>query len=122
MANTAAQTADKHHDDHAGHDDHHPHVVPLKLLFTVFAALLALTIVTVAVTYVDLGAMNIWVALGVAVVKAALVALYFMHLRWDSPFNGIVLIAALVFVALFIIIAMMDAQQYQINLQPPGRP
>jgi cytochrome c oxidase subunit 4 len=69
---------------------------------------------------VDLGALNIWVALAIAIFKAALVILYFMHLRWDSLFNGIILISALAFVMVFIGVALMDTSEYKMNNQPPG--
>ena len=55
---------------------------------------MVLTVATVGVTYVDMGRFNLVVALGVAAVKASLVGLYFMHLRYDSPFNGFVLVVA----------------------------
>jgi len=96
-----------------------PHAVPLRLLVIVYAALLVLTVITVAVTRVDLGAMNIWIALFIAVIKGALVVLYFMHLRWDSLFNGIILITALLFVVIFIGIALLDSREYQINYELP---
>lgn len=99
---------------------HEPHAVPVKVLLSVFAGLLLLTVLTVAVTGVDLGAMNIWVALLIAVAKAGLVAMYFMHLRYDSPFHGVVLIAALFFVAVFIGIALLDTQQYQVDFDRPA--
>lgn len=96
------------------------HPVPLFTLLGVFAALLVLTVLTVAVTNIDLGAANIWLALGIAAAKAALVALYFMHLRWDSPFNGIVLVAALFMVALLLGIVILDSKEYQPNLERPA--
>ena len=79
----------------------------------VLGALLFLTFVTVAVTWVDLGPFNIIVAMEVAAVKASLVLLYFMHLRWDRPFNAIVLIVSIALVALFIVFALLDAFAYQ---------
>lgn len=94
-------------------DEHHSHAVPLRTLAGVFAALIVLTVITVAVAYVDLGELNLFVALSIAVVKGALVALYFMHLRWDSPFNGAVLIVALAFVALFIGLSAQDRGEYK---------
>jgi cytochrome c oxidase subunit 4 len=97
----------------------HVHVVPPRVLLGVYACLLVLTVLTVAVTAVNLGKFNIWLALAVAVAKAALVALYFMHLRWDAPFNGIVLIVSLVFVAIFIGIAVMDSNEYKANYEAP---
>jgi cytochrome c oxidase subunit 4 len=107
------------HDEH-GHEGV-GHVVPLKILFGVWAALMVLTVLTVAVTYVDLGAsVNIFVAMLIAVAKAGLVALYFMHLRWDSPLNGVVLIIALLFVAVFIGIALLDTIEYQPAFEVPS--
>lgn len=102
------------------HDAYHAHVVPPRILIAVFAGLMVLTFLTVAATWVDLGPVNIWLALGIAVVKAGLVAMYFMHLRWDSPFNGIILIGAMFFVALFIGIAILDSREYAPNYNPPG--
>jgi cytochrome c oxidase subunit IV len=93
-----------------------PHVVPLWLLAGVLGALLFLTVVTVAVTLVDLGNFNIVVAMLIAVVKAALVVLYFMHLRWDSPFNSLILISSLLFVAIFMTFALVDSAEYQPNV------
>ena len=41
-----------------------------------------------------------------------------MHLRWDSPFNGVVLITAFFFVALFIGLALLDSHSYQPIMKP----
>lgn len=66
---------------HAGHDDIRSHV---KTYFMVFGALMVLTIITVAVSYVELATpMAITVALIVATLKGSLVALYFMHLAHE---------------------------------------
>jgi cytochrome c oxidase subunit IV len=69
------------------------------------------------VTWVDLGPWNLVVALSIATLKAALVALYFMHLRYDHPFNGLALVAALVFLAIFLVFTLMDAVAYQPDIQ-----
>ena len=101
----------------------HVHVVPPSLLLGVYGVLVVLTVLTVAVTLIPaglLGSFSVWVALAIAVVKAGFVAFYFMHLRWDSPFNGIVLLISLFFVALFIGIAVLDTKEYQHNYTPPG--
>jgi len=104
------------HDHHGEHGDHAHHVVPLWLLAGILLILLFLTFVTVAVTWVDLDTMlnvpnlNVCVALAVALVKAAFVAFYFMHLRWDSPFNGLILLASLAFVTLFIGWTILDGR------------
>ncbi len=79
-------------------------------LLTVFAALVFLTVLTVAAAQVSLGAWEVWISLGIASVKATLVAAYFMHLRYDKSFNGMVFIASLLFVALFLALTLMDLQ------------
>ena len=84
------------------------HVMPLKILIGVFATLVVFTVLTVAVTYVDLGNFNLYVAMGIATVKSALVLLFFMHLLYDRPFNAIVFMACLVFVTLFISLSLTD--------------
>jgi len=85
----------------------------MKVLIATFLALLVLTWATVAVRYIDLGDANLILALAIAVLKASLVALFFMHLRYESLFNGLILCMALLFVALFIVIALLDTTQYQ---------
>jgi cytochrome c oxidase subunit 4 len=98
------------------------HVVPLPVLLAVWGALLVLTFATVAATWVDLGPFNLWVALGVATAKAGLVALYFMHLRYERPLNGFLLIAALAFVMLLAGLALMDTREYSPELIPGYAP
>ncbi len=97
--------------DHAAHRI--GHVVPLKVLSGIFASLVMLTILTVAVSKVDLGEYNLVIALLIAVCKASLVVLFFMHMRWEKPFNGIVFIGCLIFVGLFIGLTLLDTMQYQ---------
>lgn len=104
---------------------HHPHIMPGKVLLGVWGALVVLTVVTVGATHVQLGSMGLWVALGIATTKATLVALYFMHLRYDRPINGIIFLSTLLFAALFIGLALTDSQSYQPALIPgyaPGMP
>ena len=89
------------------------HVMPVWMLLAVFFALMALTLLTVAATWVDLGGWNLAVAMGIATVKASLVALYFMHLRYDHPFNGLLFVVALAFLATFIGLTLLDTLEYQ---------
>ena len=93
------------------------HAVPLPVLAAVFAALLALTLLTVGATWYDLGSWNLIIALGIATLKAALVVLFFMHLRYDNPFYAVVFITALLFVALFLGLTLLDTFQYQGDIQ-----
>ena len=108
--------------DEPGGGDLHPHPVPLWMLGGVFGVLIALTVVTVAATYVDMGRLNVWGALLIAAVKGMLVAEIFMHLRWDRPFHRIALLSAVAFVALFIGIALLDKVTYLPDLIPGHAP
>lgn len=92
------------------------HVMPLPVLIGVFLALMVLTFLTVAATWFDLGWFNLPIAMAIATVKATLVALYFMHLRYDSPFNGLVFLIAIAFVALFILITLLDTLEYKADV------
>ena len=109
------------HNDSHGHGEEHDlgHAMPISVLLTIFGALLFLTFITVAVTYVDLGRLSLWVALIIALVKATLVCLYFMHLRYDAPFHGFILVTSMMFVILFIGVTLMDTKAYSPNLKPP---
>ena len=82
-------------DAHAGHDDIRSHV---KTYFMVFGALMALTIITVGVSYVHLPiAAAVTVALIVATIKGSLVALFFMHLSNERKVIYWVLMLTVVF-------------------------
>lgn len=59
------------------------HIAPLWAYFAVYVALIALTAATAGVSFVDLGPFNNVVAVGIAVTKATLVVLVFMHVRWS---------------------------------------
>jgi len=107
--------------DAISHDEG-AHVMPSAVLLKVWGALLALTIITVAVTWVELGPLSLWVALGIATVKAILVALFFMHLLYDRPFNAIVLVVAIFFVMLFLGLALLDTLHYRQDLIPGYAP
>lgn len=104
-----------------GHDEHHglAHVLPVKLLVGVFLALLALTVVTVSATSIDLGPrVNLIIAMAIATAKAALVCLYFMHLKYDRKFNLLIFMGSLLFVGVFVSATMVDTAQYQHDLTP----
>ncbi|MSR28674.1 MAG: hypothetical protein EXS03_03750 [Phycisphaerales bacterium] len=89
------------------------HLVGIKTLVTTASALLFLTIVTVIVRYIDIGEFNIWVAIGIAVIKAGLVATFFMHLKWDRPFNVLVFMGCSLFVILMMAFCVLDTSQYR---------
>lgn len=99
------------HDSHDhGHDDGavHAHISPTSFLVGIFSALIVLTVITVAVSRVDLGPANSFVAILVATIKASLVATFFMHLRHDKPFNAVIFVSAFVFLGVFIVYTLND--------------
>ena len=95
-------------------DEHHGvgHIVPLRILFATGIALLFLTYITVWIAGFDFGPANIGIAMLVACVKASLVVLFFMHLRWDRPFNSFIFVGSLFFVGIFITFALTDSIAY----------
>jgi cytochrome c oxidase subunit 4 len=74
----------------------------------VWAALTFLTAVTVWVSYFDFGAFNLVVAMTVAVIKASLVCLFFMHLKYDNKINAVVFLSSLVFLSIFFFLTFAD--------------
>ncbi len=89
------------------HEFHH-HVAPKKQYVQVLGALLVLTVLTVAVSYADLGPLSLPVAMLVAAVKASLVCAFFMHLKDDDRFNVFVFVGTLLFVAIFFSFTLFD--------------
>ncbi len=65
----------------------HDHILPRSLYFGIFGILMVLTIITVAAAYVDLGNLNIIVAIAIALVKATFVILFFMHVKYSSKLD-----------------------------------
>ncbi|MCI0333208.1 MAG: cytochrome C oxidase subunit IV family protein [Planctomycetes bacterium] len=61
------------------------HIVPRSTYFKVFAALVLLLVVTVLAAKVPLGVFNTPIALSIGLVKATLIVLYFMHVRYSPP-------------------------------------
>jgi cytochrome c oxidase subunit IV len=84
------------------------HVVPLKVYLGVFLALCVLTVVTVAVTGYDFGPFNLIVALGVAITKATLVVLYFMHARYSPKLTGVVIASSIAFFVILLFLTLTD--------------
>jgi cytochrome c oxidase subunit 4 len=97
--------------DHAADIDRH-----VRVYVTVFVALMALTIITVAVSYLDLPpAIAITVALFVATVKGSLVACYFMHLISEKRLIYVVLVITVIkFAALLALPAFTHSNGYGI--------
>ena len=98
------------------------HIVSRTVYFVIFGALIVLTLVTYAVARIDFGneAVNTIVALAIAVTKATLVILYFMHLRYSPRLTWVVLASG--FLWLFIMISLTLCDYLSRNTTAlPGR-
>lgn len=89
------------------HEFHH-HVAPKKQYLVILGTLLILTILTVAVSYADLGPLSLPVAMLLAAIKASLVCAFFMHLKDDDRFNVFIFVGTLLFVAIFFGFTLFD--------------
>lgn len=100
---------DSGHGSKDSHGDHHGHhIFPYSSCLKIFGLLMVLTAVTVGVAFIDLGKMNLIVALLVASIKATLVALYFMGLKFDKKENSVIFVTSFLFLVIFIILAGFD--------------
>jgi cytochrome c oxidase subunit 4 len=84
------------------------HVVPYRLYVGVWAALLILTALTVAVSLVDMKHVTVLAAMLIATCKGTLVLLYFMHVRFERPLYIIMIVVALGTYAVFIGLTFTD--------------
>ena len=84
------------------------HIFPYRLFVNVWLALLLLTVVTIGVSFLDLQKLTIFTAMLIATVKATLVILYFMHIRFDSKMYTWIIIATLGIYSIFIILTFSD--------------
>ncbi|MBC8430969.1 MAG: cytochrome C oxidase subunit IV family protein [Desulfobacterales bacterium] len=84
------------------------HILSYKQLVAILSILLILTGTTVGVASIDLGAANIWAALGIAAIKSTFVLLYFMHLRYESRLLAGSLVLTLSVLAILIGFIFLD--------------
>jgi cytochrome c oxidase subunit 4 len=86
----------------------HEHVSPVSLYNKIIAILFVLTGLTYAVSFADLGAASLTVAMLVAFVKASLVVAYFMHLKYDDKYHLFIFAGTVLFVGIFFGFTMFD--------------
>ncbi len=84
------------------------HIENKRLYFTIWAILLCFTALTTGIAYIDLGNFNTIVALAIAVCKAALVVLFFMHLRHSEGLVRVVVVGAFFWLLILIVISISD--------------
>jgi cytochrome c oxidase subunit 4 len=103
----------KAEDVHHAADDGkvHSHIASVQFYVGILAALMLLTLLTVGVASVHLGPLNLAVAIVIASIKATLVILFFMHLKYDNRFNGTIIICSLMFIGVFFAYTMNDTDR-----------
>lgn len=84
------------------------HVAPKPLYYAVFGALIVGTLLTVVAAKFDMGALNNVVMLTIAVMKATLVVLYFMHVRWGSRLTWVVVASAFFWLLIMFTFTLAD--------------
>jgi cytochrome c oxidase subunit 4 len=84
------------------------HIVPTRVYYTIFALLMVGTAITVGVAFVDLGPLNTIVALSIAVVKAVLVVLFFMHVKYSTRLTWAVVVGSVFWLGIMLVLTMSD--------------
>jgi cytochrome c oxidase subunit 4 len=85
------------------------HVISVKFYATVFIALLVLTLSTTAVAFIDLGGeLNAVAALVIAIIKASLVILFFMHVRYCSRLTWVFVGAGFFWLLILLTLTLTD--------------
>ncbi len=92
-------------------EDTQPHdhpLVPYRVYLMVWGALMALTVITVGVSYLDMKHVTVLTASIIAAIKGSLVVLYFMHIRFEERIYGFMILLVLGTYAVFIGLTFVD--------------
>jgi cytochrome c oxidase subunit IV len=84
------------------------HIVPARTYYTIFAILMVCTYLTWQVAYFDLGPLNTIAALGIAIFKATLVVLFFMHVKAGTRLTKLVILGGFFWLGILIALTMGD--------------
>jgi cytochrome c oxidase subunit 4 len=84
------------------------HVVPKRTYYAIFGILMLCTYLTVQIAFFDLGALNTVAALVIAVLKATLVVLFFMHVKYSTRLTWAVVIGGLFWLGILLALTMGD--------------
>lgn len=84
------------------------HVVPQKVYFLVFATLLCLTLITVDVAFYNFGWLNMYIAMAIASTKAAVIVLYFMHVKYSSRLVWLFALSGVFWLVILFVLTLSD--------------
>lgn len=119
MTNQASQMRQNQQAVDSTHHAHH--IVPARVYVTVILLLMFLTYATVHVAFHNFGGLwNLVIALGLATIKATVVALWFMHVKYSGRLVQLTIITALLFLMLMIFGVLMDVKTRENNVEPAG--
>jgi len=96
------------------------HISPKSTYYAIFAALMVGTAVTVAVAFVNLGPFNFPVAIGIAITKATLVILFFMHAKYSSQLTKLFVGMAFFFLIILLGLSLTDYMSRGMQTYPGG--
>lgn len=96
------------------------HVSPKTTYYTIFGALMVLTAITVSIAFINLGPLNFPVALGIAILKATLVILFFMHAKYSSKLTKLFVGTAFFFLLVLLTLTMTDYLSRGLKTYPGG--
>jgi cytochrome c oxidase subunit 4 len=104
-----------HHSQDIGHHSHRP------TYYKVFAALMVLLFLTVGAAELNLGEMNLIAALVIAVIKAGLIVMFFMHFRDSDQITWIVGLATVAWFIILILLTLNDYNSRGLITSMPGK-
>jgi cytochrome c oxidase subunit IV len=84
------------------------HIVPTRVYYTIFAILILCTYLTVQIAFFDLGPLNVVAALAIAVFKATLVVLFFMHVKYSTKLTWAVVLGSVFWLGILLALTMSD--------------
>jgi cytochrome c oxidase subunit 4 len=84
------------------------HIVSTRIYYGIFAILMVCTYLTVQVAFLDLGMLNTVAALAIAVFKAVLVVLFFMHVRYSTRLTWVVVAGGFFWLGILLALTMTD--------------
>jgi cytochrome c oxidase subunit 4 len=84
------------------------HIMPVRTNVQIFVILLVLLVATVVAAYLPLGALHFPIAMTIAVAKAVLIVLFFMHLRYSHRLTAVVSVAGFLWLGIMLALTLSD--------------
>jgi cytochrome c oxidase subunit 4 len=84
------------------------HIIPKRVYYTIFGILMLCTYLTVQIAFFDLGPLNTIAAVGIAVLKATLVVLFFMHVKYSTRLTWAVVLGSIFWFGILVVLTMSD--------------